>query len=156
MALPLGLAAVVIGVVATLIMDVASAIGLRLGTYRLLPLGRWAAYLLRGTFRHADIAKAAPVRGEGLLTVPVHYGIGIGLALVYLAVLELFSLGPPSFGTAAIFGLATTVLPAFLMFPSMGYGLLGLAGQPKYFLLRQSLVNHLAFGVGLWLGSLLL
>lgn len=55
-----------IGVGATLVLD---AWLLVLRTFKrptvnfMLP-GRWVAHLLRGTFRHASIAKAAPVRGE--------------------------------------------------------------------------------------------
>ncbi len=84
----------------------------------------------------------------------LHYLIGIGLAAFYSAALGWFGLGSPAWWTAIPYGLGTSLLPYVLMFPSMGYGLFGLKGQPKYFLSRQSLVNHFAFGMGLWLGSL--
>lgn len=156
MALPPVIGAVVVGVVGTFTMDIASAILTKAGVTRMLPIGRWAAYLARGTFRHADIAKSAPLRGERPLTPLVHYAIGISLAAFYLAALGWFGLGPPAWWTAVGFGVLTSILPYVLMFPSMGYGFFGLKGQPRYFLLRQSLVNHFFFGVGLWLGSLLL
>ncbi len=156
MALPPGVDAVVVGIVGTLTMDVVGAILVRSGITRTLPIGRWAAYLAHGRVRHEDIMKSPPIRGELPLTPVVHYAIGITLAAFYLAALGWSGLGAPAWWTAIPYGVATSILPYFLMFPSMGFGLFGLKGQPKYFLLRQSLVNHFFFGVGLWLGSLLL
>ncbi|HEY7587917.1 MAG TPA: DUF2938 family protein [Thermoplasmata archaeon] len=157
MTLPPGVGAVVVGVVGTLTMDiVGGGVLRRLGILRLLPIGRWAAYLVHGKARHEDITKSPPIRGERSITALVHYAIGITLASFYLAALGWFGFGPPAWWTAIPYGLATSILPFLLMFPSMGYGFFGLKSQPKYFLLRQSLVNHFFFGVGLWLGSLLL
>ncbi len=137
-------------------MDIAGAFGVRLGINRLLPIGRWVAYMARGKFRHGDITKSPPLRGERILTPFIHYGIGIFLAAFYLAALGWLSLGAPTLLTAVGYGLLTSALPYIFMFPSMGYGFFGLTGHPRYFLLRQSLVNHFAFGVGLWLASLML
>ncbi len=156
LALPPAVGAIVVGVVATLTMDVVSAVLVKAGITRALPIGRWAAYLAQGKARHEDIAKSPRIRGELPLTPVVHYAIGITLAAFYLAALGWFGLGAPAWWTAIPYGVATSVLPYFLMFPSMGYGFFGLKGQPKYFLLRQSLVNHFFFGVGLALGGLLL
>ncbi len=47
------------------------------------------------------------------------------------------------------YGLTTTVLPLFLMFPAMGFGLMGLKGPPEYLLLQTAILNHLGFGFGL-------
>ncbi len=156
MALPPVVDAVVVGIVGTLTMDLVGMVLGRVGIVRVLPIGRWAAYLARGKVRHADIAKAAPVPGERPLTPLVHYAIGISLAAFYLAAVGWFGFGRPVWWTAIGYGVCTSILPFLLMFPSMGYGFFGLKGQPKYFLFRQSLVNHFFFGVGLWLGSFLL
>lgn len=156
MSLPPPVAPIVVGVVGTLAMDVVGALLTKAGITRLLPIGRWAAYLAHGRLRNTDIAKSPPLRGERALTPLVHYAIGISLAAFYLAALGWLGLGAPAWWTAIGYGIGTSVLPYVLMFPSMGYGLLGLKGQPRYFLFRQSLVNHFFFGVGLWLGTLLL
>ncbi len=156
MAWPPGVGAVVVGIVGTLTMDIVSAVLVRAGITRSLPIGRWAAYLAHGKARHQDIAKSPRIRGELPLTPVVHYAIGITLAAFYLVALGWFGFGPPAWWTAIPYGVATSILPYVLMFPSMGYGFFGLRGRPKYFLLRQSLVNHFFFGVGLWLGSYLL
>ncbi len=155
MTLPPGVDAVVVGVVGTLTMDLVGAVLQRAGIVRMLPIGRWVAYLARGKARHEDITKSPKVRGELPLSL-VHYLIGIALAAFYLAAVGWFGLGSPAWWTAIPYGVATSILPYVLMFPSMGYGFFGLKGQPKYFLLRQSLVNHFFFGVGLALGTLLL
>ncbi len=156
MALPPAVAPIVVGIVGSLTMDLVGALFTKAGITRLLPIGRWAAYLALGKFRHADIAKSAAVRGERPLTPLVHYAIGISLAAFYLAALGWLGLGGPAWWTAIGYGIGTSLLPYLLMFPSMGYGLFGLKGQPRYFLLRQSLLNHFIFGVGLWIGTLLL
>lgn len=53
-----------------------------------------------------------------------------------------------SLGVGLGYGLLTNALPWFWLFPTCGFGLFGLKGQG---LLRSSLINHLVFGVGLYL-----
>jgi hypothetical protein len=55
------------------------------------------------------------------------------------------------FSSALAFGLFTNVLPWLVMFPAMGFGILGLRGPSEFLLLRSSFVNHLLFGLGLGL-----
>jgi hypothetical protein len=83
----------------------------------------------------------------------VHYLAGVTLAIVYLLGLQWFSLGSGSFALAAGYGLVTSVLPLFVLFPSMGYGLCGLGYRSDVFLLRQSLMNHLVYGAGIWFSA---
>ncbi len=80
--MPPGVDAVVVGVVATLTMDLVGAVLRSAGFVRMLPVGRWVAYLARGKAKHEDITKSPKVRGELPLSL-VHYLIGIGLAAVY-------------------------------------------------------------------------
>jgi len=49
------------------------------------------------------------------------------------------------------YGLTTTLIPVFLMFPGMGFGIMGLKGPAEYLLLRTAVVNHLFYGIGLTL-----
>ncbi len=137
-------------------MDIVGGILAKARIIRLLPIGRWVAYLLRGTYHHPDILKSPPLRGERGITPLVHYAIGVSLASFYLAALGWFGFGPPTWWTAVGYGLLTSVLPYMIMFPSMGYGFFGHNGEPRYFLLRQGLINHFVFGVGLWIGAFLL
>ena len=81
----------IVGILATVSMDVVAVIALRLGIAGRGPrrtgpdlIGRWIGYLLQGKFRHADILQTPPLRGELLLGLAAHYSIGIVLTLVYL------------------------------------------------------------------------
>ena len=60
-----------VGILATVTMDVVAVIALRLGIAGRGPrrtgpdlIGRWIGYLLRGKFRHTDILQTPPLRGE--------------------------------------------------------------------------------------------
>ena len=82
----------IVGILATVTMDVVAVIALRLGIAGRGPrrtgpdlIGRWIGYLLQGKFRHTDILQTPPLRGERLLGLTAHYSIGIVLTLVYLA-----------------------------------------------------------------------
>ena len=97
---PVGL---IVGILATVTMDVVAVIALRLGIAGRGPrrtgpdlIGRWIGYVLQGKFRHTDILQAPPLRGEILLGLAAHYSIGIVLTLVYLGLLWRTRRRPPS------------------------------------------------------------
>ena len=147
--------AVLVGIVATLALDLVAGAGVLLHAFRIPLFGRWGLYALRGTFRHADIDRAPPLKGENALTIPLHYIAGIVLVLPYLFLLDTFSWGNGNLVLAAGYGLATSVIPLFLMLPSMGYGLLGLRHGRDTFWLREILLMHLGYGIGIGIGALL-
>src|SRR5438309_266228 len=81
----------IVGILATVTMDIVAVIALRLGIAGRGPrrtgpdlIGRWIGYLLQGKFRHTDVLQTPPLRGELLLGLAAHYSIGIVLTLVYL------------------------------------------------------------------------
>ena len=85
---------VIVGILATVTMDVVAVIALRLGIAGRGPrrtgpdlIGRWIGYLLQGKFRHTDILQTPPLRGKLVLGLAAHYSIGIVLTLVYLGLL---------------------------------------------------------------------
>jgi hypothetical protein len=152
----------IVGILATVTMDVVAVIALRLGIAGRGPrrtgpdlIGRWVGYLLQGKFRHTDILQTPPLRGELLLGLAAHYLIGIVLTLVYLRLLVVAHATPTALG-AMLYGTATTILPWFLMFPSQGMGWLGLDVPGDAHLARASLFNHIVFGLGiaLWMAVL--
>jgi Protein of unknown function (DUF2938) len=152
----------IVGVLATLTMDVVAVIALRLGIAGPGPrrtgpdlIGRWLGYLFQGKFRHRDIVQTPPLRGELLLGFVAHYCIGIVLTLVYLGLLVVAHVAPTAFN-AILYGTATTVFPWFLMFPSQGMGWLGRDAPGDAHLVRASLFNHIVFGLGiaLWVAVL--
>src|SRR5262245_39542707 len=84
----------IVGMLATLTMDVVAVIALRLGIAGRGPrrtgpdlIGRWIGYLLRGKYRHTDILQTPPLRGELIMGLAAHYSIGIVLILVYIGLL---------------------------------------------------------------------
>jgi hypothetical protein len=146
---------VIVGILATVTMDVVAMIALRLGIAGRGPrrtgpdlIGRWIGYLLRGKFRHTDILQTPPLRGELVLGLAAHYSIGIVLTLGYLGLLVVAQAKPTAL-SAILYGTATTVLPWFLMFPSQGMGWLGWDAPGDTHLARASLFNHIIFGLGI-------
>lgn len=143
------------GVLATLTMDGAMLAAGRLGgdaftSDRLGPdmIGRWAAGLMRGRWRHDDI-RAEPARhGELALGLLTHYVTGIVLTEAFLLAPR-HGTGRPRFRVAIGFGAATAVLPLLVLYPSLGYGPLGLRSGDAARLDRIMLLGHAAFGVGI-------
>ena len=143
---------------ATITMDVAMVAAGSLGgsaftSDRLGPdmIGRWADGLLRGRWRHDDIRSEPARRGELALGLLTHYGTGIVLTQAFL-LLQRRGDGRPSLLGGTAYGIATSALPLFVMFPSMGYGFLGLQSGDAARLGRIMLLGHTAFGlgIGLW------
>jgi len=154
------LAGIPVGVVATVTMDAAMVAAATIGGEAfvskrtdLAVIGRWAGGLLRGRWHHVDAGREDP----GVLDVPLglltHYLTGIVLT-------EAFVLFPwrrpaPMFAAAVAYGIATSVFPLFVLFPSLGYGPAGMRSGEAARLARIMLVGHTAFGVGIGLGTAL-
>lgn len=151
-----GLPGVLVGIIATLTMDILTVGASKLRLIAPLApnlMGRWFGYVVRRQPLQTDIARAAPIRREMAIALPVHYAIGTTLALVYLFVSISLGLNPRSPITALVFSLCTNILPWLLMFPAMGYGFFGAKGPPGTRLFLSSFVSHAFYGVGLWLGA---
>ena len=150
---------VFIGILTTITMDVLSVTALKLGWIAFLPprlTGRWFAFVARGQFLHSDIGRVTPINHEMAIAVPMHYVVGITLALLYLLLTSTLGLNPRNLIASLAFALCTNLLPWLLMFPAMGYGWFGTHGPPGTRLFFSSLVTHSFYGVGLWIGVLIL
>ncbi len=145
--------AIVTGVVATIVLDLVAGTGVALHVFRIPAFGRWGLYALEGTFKHEDIDRSPPLKGENALTFPFHYVAGIVLATPYLLLVDLLSPGRGSLLLAAAYGLATSLIPFLVMLPSMGYGLFGLRRIGDTFWLREILAMHLGYGIGIGLAA---
>lgn len=150
----LGLAAA--GALATVTMDATMVLagmagGPSFNSDRLAPemIGRWAAGLLRGQFRHQDISVEGPIRGELALGLVTHYATGIGLTAAFMLARRRAA---GRFREAVAYGVATSVLPLMVLFPSLGYGWFGTRSGEALRLTRIMLVGHVAFGagIGIW------
>jgi hypothetical protein len=151
--------AVLIGIVATIGMDVWAAIVkyiFRLPTTDWAMIGRWFGHMPRGVFVHHPISEAPAVRNELAMGWIIHYGIGIVYGFLYLYIVQVFFSSTPSFVSALVFGAVTLVAPWFIMQPGLGMGVFAIR-VPRPWLIRWiNLSMHLAFGASLFLGWLLL
>ena len=146
------------GVLATITMDVAMVAASSLGGRAFTSdrtnvdvIGRWAAGLLRGRWRHGDITSEPARRGEVGLGLLTHYSTGIILTQAFV-LLPRRGNSRTSLAVGTAYGIATAVLPLLIMFPSMGYGWFGLRSGEAARINRIMLLGHTAFGlgIGLW------
>jgi len=81
--------------------------------------------------------------------------IGIIFAITFVVLVGSNWLQYPTLIPAIIFGFATVVVPFLIMQPSFGLGVAG-SKTPNPLLTRlRTLMNHIAFGIGLYLFGLL-
>ena len=112
-------------------------------------LGRMCAGWTRGRFFYNHPDEMEQVAKERLYGCITHYGIGVGLALVYVFGWALMIGGPASPLWALAYGMATTVASLFFVYPSMGQGICGRRSPDVFKSILSSLLNHLFYGVGL-------
>ena len=119
-------------------------------------VGRWLRHMPEGTFKHSNIASAPQKSAECTVGWIAHYMIGITFAIAFVALAGNNWLQHPTLFPAIIFGVVTVLMPFFIMQPSFGLGLAASkTSNPAQARLR-SLMNHIAFGVGLYLFGLLI
>lgn len=156
MAPDLLLRAVLIGIGATLVMDLWALLLKRLFGAPSLDyalVGRWIGQLPRGRLTHPGIARSAPVAGERAIGWIAHYAIGIGFALLLLAIWGPAWAARPTLLPALIVGIATVAAPFLILQPGMGAGIAA-SRTPKPGVARlRSLMAHASFGVGLYLAG---
>lgn len=147
-----------IGIVATVLMDIWAAIAkhvFRLPTADWAMVGRWFGHMPRGVLLHPAISSAAPIRNEIVLGWIGHYVIGVCYGLAYLYIVQVVLSGVPTLVSALGFGLATLFAPWLIMQPAMGAGVFA-SRTPRPSIVRlTNLSMHAVFGVSLYLGWLL-
>lgn len=144
-----------IGVGATALLDLWLAVLRRLGvpTGSFALIGRWVAHMARGEFAHASINKADPVRHEAALGWATHYAVGVLFAGVLVALQGAGWAHRPTFLPALLTGVATVVMPLFVMQPAMGSGFAASKTPTPLKNCARSLANHAVFGVGMYLAA---
>lgn len=157
--LSLLLAAVVLGVGGTLAIDLWSiflkrTFGVPSLSYCLL--GRWFLHMPSGTFVHEKIAAATPKARECAVGWAAHYSIGVSLSLAFLLLASPTWLAQPSLLPAVAFGVATVLIPFFVMQPSLGLGIASAKTRHPTQARLKSLGTHTVYGVGLYLTALAL
>jgi hypothetical protein len=146
---------VLIGAGATAFMDVWLLLLKRLGVpaNNFALVGRWIGHLAQGRLAHASIAKAQPVPYERTLGWLTHYAVGVAFAGLLVAVAGSGWMERPTLMPALMFGVATVVMPLFVMQPAMGSGFAAAKTASPLTNCLRSLANHTVFGVGLFLAA---
>ncbi|MBB1598069.1 DUF2938 domain-containing protein [Achromobacter sp. UMC46] len=145
--------AVLIGVGATLVMDLWAIVIKRcfgIPSLNFAMVGRWIGHLPRGRFRHENMARSAPVRGEAWLGWGAHYAIGIVFAAMLLAVVGIPWTLRPTLAPALLFGILSVAAPFFILQPGMGAGIAASKTPRPNTARLRSLMAHAVFGVGLY------
>lgn len=151
--------ALFIGVGATLFMDIYAVLMFKIFNIPSLDyaiVGRWLGYFKDGIFRHNNILQAEKVKGERLLGWLAHYVIGISFAFVLVLICGIEWVQKPTFWPCLLVGLLTTVAPWFIMQPAFGFGIAAAKTPTPHLARLRSLNAHAIYGVGLYVGTLLL
>lgn len=159
MAVEMIVQAIVLGIGATLVMDLWALVRKHLFGVPALDyglVGRWLGHMRQGRFRHAAIGKAPPVGGERPLGWAFHYLTGLAFAVAFLALMGEGWLQRPMLWPALAFGAATVVAPLLLMQPAFGMGIAASRTAKPWQVRSRALLTHLVFGLGLYLAGLLL
>ena len=149
--------ALLIGVIATLVMDIWG--WLRPAVFGARPnydmVGRWLLHMRHCQFQHSAIADAPAQRGERFTGWLAHYLTGIAYAILLLAFAGSAWASQPTLGPALTTGLVTVAAPFLLMQPGMGMGIAAAKTPAPAKARTQSLITHAVFGAGLYLGGLI-
>jgi hypothetical protein len=152
------LSAIIIGLGATLTTDLWAlflnrAIKITSPNYCLV--GRWLCYMPDGIFKHSNIGSAPPKSAECTIGWIAHYMIGITFAIAFVVLVGNNWLQHPTLIPAIVFGIVTVVMPFFIMQPAFGLGFAASKTSNPMQARLRTLMNHTAFGIGLYLFALL-
>lgn len=118
-------------------------------------VGRWLRYMPEGIFWHANIAAAPAKQAECAVGWVGHYTIGVALTAVFVAISGRSWLPHPTLVPAALFGVVTVAAPFLIMQPAFGLGIAAARTDRPWQARGRSLMNHVAFGLGLYVCGLL-
>jgi hypothetical protein len=145
------------GIVGAVLMDMtetcAAKIGISSGVNIAL-VGRWFLSLLQGKFIHADIRATPVLPLEVKAGWAFHFLIGGGgVALIYPLYFTATGQALPGHHLLGgmLFGLATSLLPWFVLLPSFGWGWFGKRGPQGSNALLASTLSHIPYGLGIGL-----
>lgn len=118
-------------------------------------VGRWIRYMPAGIFKHSSIKSAGKKSRECTVGWAAHYMIGVTFASTFVALVGDHWLRQPTLLPAVLFGVVTVLAPFLIMHPAFGLGIAA-AKIPNPIQARlRSLLNHTAFGFGLYIFGVL-
>ena len=152
------ISAIIIGLGATLIFDLWGWFlnrAFKVAPSNICLVGRWLRYMPGGIFVHSNIGSVPRKRAECTVGWIAHYLIGITFAYIFVAFAGSNWLENPTPVPAIAFGAVTVLAPFVIMQPSMGLGVAASRVSNSTQARLRSLLNHTAFGAGLYLFGLL-
>ena len=118
-------------------------------------VGRWIRYLPEGIVRHSNLVSTSQKSRECIVGWIAHYLIGITFAVGFVIFVGSNWLQHPTLIPALIFGIVTVLVPFFIIQPSFGLGIAASKTSDPLQARLRSLMNHIVFGIGLYLFGLL-
>jgi hypothetical protein len=153
------LTGIIAGVFGTFIMDFLNHLFARAGLLSKIDIGmigRMSSGWMHGRIRYRHPSEMKQVTNEKFYGYITHYLIGVLFALVYVISWYYLMGRPISPLWALAYGIATTVGSLFLIYPSMGLGMLGRRSSEVIKSPLSSLANHTFYGIGLAIGIALI
>lgn len=151
------IAAVVIGIGATLMMDAWNLFlkhAFSIPSLNYCMLGRWVRHM-PDKFRHASIAAAPPKSNECAVGWITHYSIGVSLAVGFVLMFASW-IEEPSLLPAWLYGVATVAFPFLVMQPSLGFGIASSRTAKPGQARLKSLATHTVYGCALYVCAVLI
>ncbi len=142
------------GMVGAVLMDITETYAARIGVtsgVTIALVGRWCLSLMRGQFFHSNILNTRPHPQEIRAGWAFHFLIGGGgVALLYPLFFLATGLSYPASHLlgGVLFGLATSLLPWFILLPCFGWGVFGRRGPTGSNALLASMLSHVPYGLG--------
>jgi hypothetical protein len=152
------MSAVIMGLGATLTFDLWALFlkhAFKITPSNICLVGRWLRYMPEGTFRHSSISSAPQKSAECTVGWIAHYTIGTTFAIAFVAAAGNTWLEHPTLAPAIVFGVVTVLAPFLIMQPSFGLGIAASKTPNPAQARLRSLMNHSAFGAGLYFFALL-
>lgn len=153
------LSAILIGIGATILMDIWALIRRKVLKVPLADYGlvwRWMAYIPSGQLYQKKIQGTPPVFAERTLGWILHYLIGITFAFALVAINGTEWIENPTLMPALIVGIVTVIAPLFIMQPGMGAVFAASRTPRPNFVRLHSLIMHTVFGLGLYITAVVL
>jgi len=149
----------VAGILGTLAMDLLNHLFARTGMIlkiEVVTIGRLSVGWTRGRFSYGNPDEIEAVANEKLYGYATHYLFGVGIAAIYVFGWDALVGGPASPILALVYGVSTTAVSYFFVYPLMGLGAFGRKHPEKVRAVFSPLANHLFYGVGLSAGIALM
>ena len=149
---------ILIGVCATIVMDLWFVLANKLFGFdkpNWRPVGRWVVECVRGRVIHEDISLARSYAYENQIGWSFHYLVGAIYGLLFMYTISGNWIDLPLIINALLFGWVTISAGWFFLHPCMGFGVALRKTDNPNLGRKTGLLAHTAFGLGLWLPTML-